>query len=182
MRFWLKDGVTDVQLQPFQRKKYSWELEGLEVCQFSGKLYLDSNTDFLDPTVELPCNSLFMLIEKVSVKDHCIYRGFRTDGTYRHQGGVLVAKTVSIIYSGDNGWGGTKIERDERQQISIIAPTVEALRAIYSQFRQGTLKPTEDWEANSRPSTANEPTEPSEPNEEVQMAKPGKARVYGIDY
>lgn len=182
MRFWFKDGVEDSQTGPFLGKKYSGGFEELRVCSFSGKKYYDTHMDFLDLTTELPCAAFADLVEKVTIKDHIIHHGFRTDGVYYHQGSSLVVETKETVHSGKwDEYGGTKIEREVWQIVSITAPSVEALRAIYSQFRQGVLKPTEDWEANSRAPQANEPTDPRE-SEEVPITKPGKERGYGYDY
>jgi len=183
MRFWFKDGVVEEQLAALKKDEYlGGPKQVVKTCRFSGKKYMDTYMDFLNPTTEVPNASLAELIEKITVKDHRISRGFRTDGVYHYDGAVLSAEIHESIRFSLNMFDRT--EREMWQGISITAPNVEALRAIYSQFRQGLLKPTKDYEANSRanPSEPSEPleSEPEKPTTATQLKKEGSG--YGWEY
>lgn len=145
MRIWFNIGTED-RLAALEKEESFPGFNEVETCRISGKKYVDTHMDFLNHTTEVPDRLLIDLIDRVTIKDHCIYRGFRTDGVYYYEDAELVAETEDKVRTGDDGSGGIKIEREVRQHISIAAPNVEALQAIYSQFRQGLLKPTENWE------------------------------------
>ncbi len=180
MRIWFKDGIED-QLAVLRAQEESLrDPMQVKTCRISGRNYIDTYMDFLDPTTEVPDRLLAELIKKVTVKDHRICRGFRTDGVYQYEGAELVATTKERVHSSImDAYIGTKIEREVWQNISVSAPNIEALRAIYSQFRQGKLEPTENWEINSR---VIEPNEPTEFDEEVPTTVKPKKGVYGIDF
>ncbi len=138
MRFWLKDEVDS-----------DFVSMDVEICPISDRSYVDTNKDFLDPAVEDPSELFAEMIEQVTVERYRIDRGFRTDGIYDYKGAVLLAITHEQLYVFPTE-EPTHIERMIWQEISIRALSVEVLRTIYSQFRQGFLKPRENWEANAK--------------------------------
>ncbi len=139
--FWLKAADEDVDL-----KIVSLQEQGLlgnvrvEADWQTGKKYISFHGDFPNPVSEIP-NFPVELIEKVTFKDR-IYCGFRTEGIYRHDGATLMMRTEVAIHSEI----GHAAEREFWQDISVSAPNVVALAAIYSLVRQGMLAPEENWE------------------------------------
>ena len=149
-RIWLKADMES-RLATLGEEEIPEYLKEIKICRISGKKYVDIHLDFLNPVTEIPDRFMSDIIEKVTVKEHRIYRGFRTDAVYFYDDAELVADTVSRVHlQGDEYGGNAKVEREEWQNISIVAPNVGVLRDIYSKFRRGLLRPVEDREANSR--------------------------------
>jgi hypothetical protein len=140
--FWLKKDLTLEDRERFNRFD-------IYTCPISEQNYIDTGLDFLDPATPDPSDDLADIIEEVTVEKYRIDCGFRTDGVYNHRGAVLVVQTHEQVY-GTPSENPTQIERMIWQEISIRAMSVQALRSIYSKFRQGSLQPTEDWEANAK--------------------------------
>ncbi|TSC84774.1 MAG: hypothetical protein G01um101413_158 [Parcubacteria group bacterium Gr01-1014_13] len=173
-RFWLKHDLTSEERLEFSNID-------IFTCPISERNYIDTDLDFLDPATEDPSLSLADLIDEVAVEKYRIDCGFRTDGVYNHKGAALIAQTREQLY-GVPAENPVCLERMIWQEISIRALSVEALRAIYSQFRQGLLKPTEDWEANAKVVV---PTKSVE-IKDFEMEPPTLANVkkgkYGFDF
>ncbi|MDP2930693.1 MAG: hypothetical protein Q8N56_03770 [bacterium] len=139
--FWFKkgaeEGIKALRQQGLLGEKLEVKTDG-----DSGRKYISVYEDPSNPASEIP-SIPEELIEKVTIKDYHIYQGFRTEGIYRHEGAVLMLK-IHIEIERDFKGGG--MERLEWQDVSISAPSVETLKAIYTMVRQGKLKPEEDWE------------------------------------
>lgn len=88
-------------------------------------------------------------IERVTLKD-TIYRGSRNEGVYRHNGATLVVKSSTYF---------SAFDQVACQDITVGAPTICALVAIYTLVRQGKLLPEENWEG--RISSATPTQEPA---------------------
>ncbi|MDP2860186.1 MAG: hypothetical protein Q8N98_00565 [bacterium] len=131
----MKDIVTDDQLQGLLGDVKA------DTSRNAGRKYISIYGDVFDPTTDVP-NIPDELIEKVTYKDR-IYRGFRTEGVYRHEGAEMVVKTEVKVHS---EMMADTIEREEYQEINVSAPSIEALKAIYTLVRQGKLAPEENWE------------------------------------
>lgn len=174
MRFWLKEDLTLDDRAEFIRFD-------ILTCPVSERNYIDTGLDFLDPATANPCDSLAELIDQVTVEKYRIDRGFHTDGFYDYKGAVLVAQTHEQLY-GVPAEQPVCLERMIWQEISISALSVEALRAIFSQFRQGFLKPREDWEANAKVVVPTKPVEIRDFEIELPTTANGKKGRYGFDF
>lgn len=152
MFFWLKQGAEQ-KLEDLREKGLVGDLK-VETDDISGKKYVRVYEELDDPTSELP-KCLSELTERVTAKER-ILRGLRTEGVYRHNGAILIATT---------GRYTDKYVREVWQWVNISGPSVEAVRAIYSLFRQGKLKPAEDYEA---PQVQSEP----KPEEKPKVSGP----------
>ncbi|OGZ35183.1 MAG: hypothetical protein A2V60_02085 [Candidatus Portnoybacteria bacterium RIFCSPHIGHO2_01_FULL_39_19] len=140
--FWLKKGFAEEKIKDLQKQGLLGEKLKVETDQELGRKHIPLYEDPFNPATDLP-EIPEELIEKVTVKDYRIYRGFRTEGIYRHEGATLMLKTFSEVHG---SFMGDHVERDDHQSISISAPSVKALKAIYTIVRQGKLEPEEDWE------------------------------------
>lgn len=143
MFIWLKKGAEE-NLVALKEQEILWDVK-VETDRGTGKRYIHVYEDVFDPATEIP-DIPTDLIERVTLKD-VIYRGLRTEGVYHcGVGTVMVVKTEVKIHS---EMMADTIEREEFQRISISAPSVEALKSIYTLVRQGKLAPEENWEGNT---------------------------------
>jgi hypothetical protein len=62
---------------------------------------------------------------------------FRPDGIYRHEGAVLTAHSTFVHHGEGGQWPA--------QQVHITGPSISSVQLIYRLFRQGHLRPAEDW-------------------------------------
>lgn len=133
MYLWLKQGA-EKQLQVLKEQELVGDLR-MEIDRTSGKKYIKTYIELGDPTSEI-AEVLSELVERVTVKER-IFRGFRVEGVYRHNGATLTVRTEtrSLEYL-----------QEVWQWVNISSPSVEAAKAIYSLLRQGKLTPDENWE------------------------------------
>lgn len=139
MYIWLKVGAEE-QLATLKEQGLLGDVR-VETNRNTGKKYISVYGDVFDPTEDVPSVPI-NLIEKVTLRD-CIYRGLRTEGIYRHEGAEMVVKTRVRVHS---EMMADTIEREESQEVSISAPSVDVLKMIYTLVRQGKLAPQENWE------------------------------------
>ena len=136
-----------------------WGDVRLDISRKTGQKYISLYESLSDPTAEIP-NIPQELIERVTIKES-IHTGFRTNGVYRCEeakGAELVAKTEVRVHSEMNA---NSIERETYQNISVSGPSFEAVKSIYSMFRQGRLLPDENWEAPQVMLLRQTPAEPA---------------------
>ena len=138
MYIWLKNGVEE-QLAALKEQGLLGDVR-VETHRNSGKKYVTVYEDVFDPASDVSFPE--ELVEKVTLKDR-IHRGFRIEGIYRHEGATLMVKTESRVHS---EMMADRIEREEWQEISVVAPNVEKLKAIYTLVRQSKLAPEENWD------------------------------------
>ena len=133
MYLWLKQGAEE-QLQFFKEQGLVGDLRVI-TDDSSGKKYINTYTEVGNPINEI-VECLGDLTEKVTSQNR-IYRGFRAEGVYRHNGATLMAKTSGNFHDHlQESW----------QWVNISGPSIEAVETIYSLFRQGKLAPEENWE------------------------------------
>lgn len=141
-RIWLNTSATKSLVKTDKKKwdKDVYTLDEVEVVtdESSGEKYISVNADPLDPAASMP-KVAHKHIKRVSYTDK-FFEGFRTDGVYRHKGATARLETVED----SEGYGEARFDR-RYQRISISAGSIKTLREIYTQVRQGKLKPTEDW-------------------------------------
>lgn len=138
MYIWLKDDA-EAELDKLKEQGLL-ENTHVQTKRGTGKKYITIHDDPMDPTSD-DVSFLAPLTEKVTFKS-TIHRGFRTDGIYRHEGATLLVRTQIRVHS---ELMCHNIEREVSQEISILAPSVEKLKAIYTLVRQGKLAPEENW-------------------------------------
>ncbi len=116
--------------------------------------FIDLYVDPWDPTEsdKLPSFLTQEMVVRVTCKTR-IYRGFRTDGIYTKGNSRLLAECEIHTESSLGTVGG--IESTEWQDVHISAPSIKDLVEIHTEFRQGRLKPSEDWENGARESAIN---------------------------
>ena len=147
IRIWLTSGAdraieTKQEVAKYRDNKMEdiSRLNGLEVkSDPSGEKYIELYADPLDPATSVPTIKR-TYIKRVSFVDK-YSAGFRTDGIYRLKGATARVETNRSFHGGfDKG----QLE-ETYQYISISAGSIRTLREIYTQVRQGKLKPAEDW-------------------------------------
>jgi hypothetical protein len=141
-RIWLNASAT-ASLVKTNKKKWDkdvYTLNDVEVVadEPSGQKYISVNADPLDPAASMPIVAR-KHIQRVSYSDK-YFEGFRADGLYRHKGATARVETVES----SEGYGEARFDR-RYQIISISAGSIKTLREIYTQVRQGKLKPAENW-------------------------------------
>ena len=116
----------------------------VESDEKSGGKYLTVyHIDPIDPAMRMP-SVRSKDVTAITYTDE-YYVGFKPDGLYRTPRASARVKTVKYLHT--PGWDNKedcsimKIS----QHISITAPSLKALREIYSQIRTGELKATEVW-------------------------------------
>lgn len=169
MYIWLKKGAEE-RLATLKEQGVVGEVR-IEIHRNSGKKYLSLYEDPFNPTADLP-EIPEELIEKVTLQDR-IYRGFRFEGIYRHEGATLLIKTrvnCEKVYTRDSEYA----YREEWQDISASAPSAEELKAIYTLVRQGKISPDENWEDNAQPAlpVIAPPEQIEETKEETEKVAP----------
>ena len=146
-RIWLKSSA-EKSLNKSEKKKWDKDVytleNGVEVVadDTSGEKYVVVHANPLDPSASMP-RVAHKYIKRVTYTDHKYYEGFRTDGIYKLKGATAKVETVENYsrpyHDHDNG----HLER--YQSLTISAGSIQTLREIYTQVRQGKLKPSEDW-------------------------------------
>lgn len=143
MYIWLNH-EAERSIKAHEEGKFSKErvgrLENMEVYadNDSGEKHLIVYGDIFDPTKIMP-DVPEKFVKKVTLKER-IDQGFRAEGIYRIEGATLLIRSkVRVHFRGDN------IAREEWQEISVSAPNIEMLKAIYTLVRQGDLDPEENW-------------------------------------
>ncbi len=115
----------------------------IELDEKSGGKYLIVYVDPMDPAMRMP---------HVPTKDVRSYTftdeyhvGFRQDGIYRSPLAEARVKTNKHLHT--PGWESKEDVSVMKvtQTISITAPSLKALRKIYSEIRTGELKADEVW-------------------------------------
>jgi hypothetical protein len=107
----------------------------LRVDTENGRKYITLNGDPNDPSTVFT-NVPRRFIRQVTFMDN-FYKGFRTDGLYRHKGATARVETRE---------SGGNMGAVQHQNISISAGSIRTLREIYSKVRAGELlKPNIDW-------------------------------------
>lgn len=133
---WLKDDAKG-KIEKLKEEGALGEFLRLENDSGSNKPYICIYQDIFDPAVEFP-DIPEELIKRVSLKE-AIHEGFRPEGIYRDKNAELSVKTnfesSSEMYGGDRQY----------QDISAVAPTIEELKEIHTNVRQGKLFPEENW-------------------------------------
>lgn len=132
-----------------QQEKLKYRGHTVEISKQSGGKYITFHLDPTDPTVDMPCFKRDEI--KAITSDDSYYEGFRPEGIYKHRGAKAMVRTnvdVKRPYP-SNSMDQTSVER--KQDISITAKSLIALRDIYTQIRQGNIKPTEEWSDGGRP-------------------------------
>lgn len=144
MYIWLNDGAEE-EIEALKEEGRLGDVR-VDTAHSSGKKYLSVYGNIFSPTVgvlDVPEE----LIERVTFQDR-IYRGLRTEGVYHHEDATLLVKTEVRVHS---EMMADRIEREEWQDISVSAPNMEKLRAIYTLVRQGKLSPDENWGDDAPP-------------------------------
>ena len=137
MYLWLKeDGAEGLEALK-EKGLLGWDFRP-ETHRGTGKKFLGVYED-LDPILEVVPEEI---VGRVTMKEQ-IYRNFRSEGVYRHEGAELTVKTDLRIHSESTA---TNIEREEYQEISVSGPSVRAAKTIFTLVRQGKLLPEENWE------------------------------------
>jgi hypothetical protein len=134
LRIWLKDNVTDEQLADLKRS-----CVGVETSK-KGKRFVSHDYHILDPTIDIPDVPPGM-IERFTVKDN-IYQGLRQEGLYYLPSGAKML-LFTLVYYSDFG-------ANRYQEISASAPSIDALREIYTLVRQEKICPIEDWDDHEK--------------------------------
>ncbi|OGH90381.1 MAG: hypothetical protein A2469_01220 [Candidatus Magasanikbacteria bacterium RIFOXYC2_FULL_40_16] len=138
---------------------------GVELDNRTGKPYVSLYWDIIDPAapdLSVPQE----IVERVTIRE-TIYRGFRTEGLYRHCEVELMVKTgVKSKGPGDCV---------ECQEVSASAPDVDQLRGAYSLLRQGKLQPCERWEDEDPPT----PPAKTQKNRGEKDASSGDSPIFG---
>ena len=135
-RIWLKDeakeAARELKKPPAKSGKVFVKEWGINVRydRDVGRWYIDWTEPSPFPTVPED------LVEAVTVIE-TITRNFRPEGIYRWEGVELIVRNRVISP------GGRSIHY---QEVHIYGPSVEAVKKVYSLFRQGKLQPTEKWE------------------------------------
>lgn len=141
-RIWLKASATNSLVKADKRKwdKDVYILNEIEVVtdESSGQWYVSVSADPLNPAASMPTVAR-KYVRRVSHESK-YFEGFRIDGIYRHKGATARVESIQA----DEGYGEARFDR-RYQRISISAGSVKALRDIYTQVRQGKLKPAEAW-------------------------------------
>jgi len=147
IRIWLTSGAdkaieTKQEKQHHDKMKDVNRLNGLEVeSDEGGEKYIDLyRHDPIDPTSSYVLSIDRKYIKRVSFVDK-YHAGFRTDGIYKFKGATACIETKRTFHG---GFDKEQLE-ETYQNISISAGSMRTLREIYTQVRQGKLKPTEDW-------------------------------------
>lgn len=160
MHIFYKSGSEEKLKELFPNSENKSFMTGLkiETHESTKQLYSQVYEDPFDPTATLPAIPE-ELVDRYTVRSMKIdnRRCFRTEGIYELYGAVLRCYQDQQILDG----GLSDMDGDrtlERQLVDISAPTLETLRAIYHQFRQGKLSPKEDWEARQIIPTSEQPT------------------------
>lgn len=136
---WLKENVLK-EIEKLKKKEKMGDLK-VEKDKESGKSYIAIWEDIFSPVTEFP-NVPEELIERVTVKEHKIYKGLRKEGIYYHEGTTLMVTTIINVYS---EMMAESVEVEEYQYINVSAPTIEKLKVAFSMLRQGKLTPDENW-------------------------------------
>ena len=105
---------------------------GFHLLEENGKKYLSISFVDMTPLPDIPEK----LIDCVTRMENEIYKGFRKEGVYKHNGARLMVTTTRHLKA-DAYY----------QRMEIIGPSVTSVNEIYSLVRQGKLQPVEDWEA-----------------------------------
>ena len=137
MYIWLKE-KGEKELKALQQKGVLGKNFRVDTNDDTGKKYLSIYEEELDPLLGIIPEEI---VERVTMKEK-IYRNFRPEGIYHHEGAELVVKTEVMIHSNIYV---KKIERDEYQDLSISGPSVKVVKTIYSLVRQKKLDPDENW-------------------------------------
>ena len=150
MRIWMKDGceqeISRMKDDGLFENPYLEASIALVINPGSVWKYIDLDVDPFNPATELP-HLLNHMIRKVTIDKYRIYRGLRTDGVYLFEGAKLLAETVDVVRGARDGIPFVRGLREVWQNLSIRAIGFDALKAIYSRFRQGLLTPVLDYEA-----------------------------------
>lgn len=168
LRFWLKDCARIGSHLP-------GSLVRVKTCPVSDKKYIEAAVCIMDPSMNLPPIPE-NLLERITAVER-IFRRLRTEGLYRRNGVTLTATTrfhnitpkesQTTVLPGM--WFSSESLVVECQDICVSAPNLVVLQEVYSQFRQGKLKPTENYELDSdyeaNPSESAAPAEEDEPLE-----------------
>jgi len=109
----------------------------LRVDTENGCKYVTLNGDPNDPSTAIPAIERKFIRKVTYVEKY--YRGFRTDGLYRHKGATARVETREHHHSFED------VTIESHQNISISAGSIRTLKEIYSKVRAGELKPESDW-------------------------------------
>ena len=136
VRFWLAREGWDIE----DVKKTLAPKFNVVIDPQSGRGFVQFNVDPLDPTAPLP----ELLGTREGVKEvTCrvlVNDNFSQEGIYRNHGVTLQVKTVVEVHGlGD----GSRVFIC--QQFNFSGPSIEAIRTVYTNVRQGILKPQEPW-------------------------------------
>ncbi|MFH1308438.1 MAG: hypothetical protein ABIH51_00300 [Patescibacteria group bacterium] len=138
---WLKKGATKT-IEKLVGKEVFGDFR-IERDRGSGKSYISSHDDPISPSTqfaEIPED----LIEKVTIQNRRIDKGFRKEGIYHHEGAILMVINRKYVDSG--GIHSQTIKVDTWQEISASAPTIQKLKLAYGKLRKGELNLDENWD------------------------------------
>lgn len=115
----------------------------------SDRAYVQFNADLLDPTVfvptQLPGIDMKNFVESVTCR-LVIDDNFCQEGIYRDCGVTLQVKTDI-----DSAGFGDSSKTFVCQRFNFSGPSIKAIRTVYTNARQGLLKPQEAWTGNKFP-------------------------------
>ena len=132
-------GAVEDKFADEKGKFENYEPPEIKVDKTTCQHYIEYREDPFDPTFAVEVlDDVF--VEQYTMRPIIIDNPgtFRTEGIYRHNDATLRCKLEMVTGS----TGGSYM----RMNLSIVAPTFEAMKEIYSQFRLGQLLPEENWE------------------------------------